>query len=328
MGVTVITGGSGFLGRKLAARLLADDSDSSTQLLLVDQTEGETPPWGDDDRVKTIVGDVSDRHFIREIVSGDVSQVFHLASVVSAGAEQDFDLGYVVNLQGTIDLLERCRVVGQQTGSMIQVVFTSSCATYGSSAGKEVDDTTSLRPETSYGVQKASCELLINDYHRKGFIDGRGLRLPTVSVRPGKPNLAASGFASGIIREPLNGIDMTCPVTADTVMAVISPARVIDALVAINDLPVDALGSDRTLLLPGLPMSMKEAIDAVAAEAEEHDSVTSVGEVTFTPDPDIQQIVDSWPVSITSARAEELGFVGDSSVAAIVRQHILNEMEG
>ena len=329
MGVTVITGGSGFLGRKLAARLLAQDSDGSEQLLLVDKTEGEAPPWGDNNRVKTIVGDVSDRHFIREIISGDVSRVFHLASVVSSGAEQDFDLGYVVNLQGTTDLLERCRVVGQQTDSLIQVVFTSSCATYGSSAGKEVDDSTALRPETSYGVQKASCELLINDYHRKGFIDGRGLRLPTVSVRPGKPNLAASGFASGIIREPLSGTDMTCPVTADTVMAVISPERVIDALVAVTDLPVDALGSDRTLLLPGLPMSMQEAVEAVAAEAKAHDEVvTSVGEVTFTPDPDIQRIVDSWPASITSARAEELGFVGDSSVAAIVRQHILNELEG
>lgn len=328
MGVTVITGGAGFLGRKLAARLLAEDRDGSVQLLLVDQTEGDEPTWGEDERVKTIVGDVSDRHFIREIISGDVSQVFHLASVVSAGAEQDFDLGYVVNLQGTIDLLERCRVVGQQTGSVIQVVFTSSCATYGSTAGNEVDDTTSLRPETSYGVQKAACELLINDYHRKGFVDGRGLRLPTVSVRPGKPNLAASGFASGIIREPLSGTDMSCPVTADTVMAVISPARVIDALVAVSGLPIEALGGDRTLLLPGLPMSMQEAVDAVAAEAKAHEAVNDVGEVTFSPDPEIQRIVDSWPASISSARAEALGFVGDSSVAAIVRQHILDELEG
>lgn len=328
MAVTVITGGAGFLGRKLAARLLADDADGSKQLLLVDQTDVIDPPWGEDGRVKTIVGDVSDRHFIREVIGGDVSQVFHLASVVSAGAEQDFDLGYVVNLQGTIDLLERCRVVGQQTGSVIQVVFTSSCAAYGSSAGKAVDDSTALRPETSYGVQKASCELLINDYHRKDFIDGRGLRLPTVSVRPGKPNLAASGFASGIIREPLQGTDMTCPVTADTVMAVISPSRVVDALVSVTELPVDALGSDRTLLLPGLPMSMQNAIDAVATEAEGHEAVAEVGTVSFVQDPDIQRIVDSWPSSIVSARAEELGFVGDSSVAAIVRQHILDELEG
>ncbi|MEM7321875.1 MAG: D-erythronate dehydrogenase [Actinomycetota bacterium] len=322
MGATVITGGAGFLGRQLAARLLADQTDA--ELLLVDQVGVEDPPWGDDGRVTSIVGDVADRHFIREFISGEVTRVYHLASVVSAGAEQDFDLGYVVNLQGTIDLLERCRVVGEQTGRTIQVVFTSSCAAYGSGAGKSVDDSTALRPETSYGVQKASCELLVNDYHRKGFIDGRGLRLPTVSVRPGKPNLAASGFASGIIREPLQGVDMTCPVTADTVMAVISPGRVIDALVAISELDPDALGADRTLLLPGLPMAMQEAVDAVAQEAAEHDVVGALGAVTFSPEQDIQRIVDSWPASITSARAEDLGFVGDSSVAAIVRQHIVD----
>lgn len=328
MGYTVITGGSGFLGRKLTARLLAEDDTGDQQLLLVDQVEDESPPWGDDDRVSTLVGNVADRHFLQEVISGDVSRVFHLASVVSAGAEQDFDLGYMVNLHGTLNLLERCRVVGQHTGQHLQVVFTSSCATYGSESGDEVGDETALRPETSYGVQKATGELLINDYHRKGFIDGRGLRLPTVSVRPGKPNLAASGFASGIIREPLQGIDMVCPVTAETVMAVISPQQVINALVTVSNLPVATLGSDRTLLLPGLPMSMQEAVDTVISEAAAHPSVGELGAVTFEQDEEIQRIVDSWPSSIVSARAEKLGFVGDSSVAAIVRQHILDELEG
>lgn len=326
MAVTVITGGAGFLGRRLAQRLLTDDSDRSLELLLVDQANGDDPPWGDDDRVTSIVGDIADPHFVREVISGEVARVYHLASVVSAGAEQDFDLGYAVNLQATIGLLERCRVVGQQTGAIIQLVFTSSCAAYGSGAGNDVNDATALRPETSYGVQKASCELLVNDYHRKGFIRGAGLRLPTVSVRPGAPNLAASGFASGIVREPLRGVDMSCPVSADTVVAVISPRRVIDALVGVVELEPDALGSDRTLLLPGLPMSMKDAVDAVAAEADGNDAVGPIGAVTFEPDPVVQRIIDSWPASIASERANELGFVGDSSVAAIVRQHIEDEL--
>ncbi|MCL4143195.1 UNVERIFIED_CONTAM: hypothetical protein GTU68_007435 [Idotea baltica] len=203
------------------------------------------------------------------------------------------------------------------------VVFTSSLATFGSGAGARVGDETALRPESSYGVQKACCELLINDYHRKGFIDGRVLRLPTVVVRPGKPNLAASGFASGIIREPLAGIDMVCTVAPETVMAVISPRRVIDAFCTISSLPSDDLGAERTVLLPGLSMSMAEAVEATEAEG----GGRTLGRVDFQPDPDIQRIIDSWPPSIVSERASRLGFVGDGSVGAIVRQHIEDELE-
>ena len=226
-----------------------------------------------------------------------------------------------MNLLGTIALLDRCREMADATGRQPMVVFTSSLATYGSGAGNPVVDATALRPETSYGVQKAAAELPVNDYHRKGFIDGRGLRLPTVVVRPGKPNLAA--LESGIIREPLQGIDTVCPVSADTVMAVISPRRVIDAFARIVDLDAAALGPDRTVLLPGLAMSMSEAIEATRAEAVGRD----LGTVSFVPDPDVQRIIDSWPPSIVAERAEALGLVGDRSVAAIVRQHIEDELE-
>ncbi len=318
----VITGGTGFLGRKLAERLLVGWPDLE-RLTLADRA-GPPDGWQlDDPRVELVIGDLVDRGFVETVVGDDVDLVFHLASVVSAGAEQDFDLGYAVNLHGTIGLLERCRAVTAATGRRPMVIFASSVAAYGSGAGSPVGDATILRPESSYGVQKATGELLINDYHRKGFIDGRGLRLPTVSVRPGQPNLAASGFASGIIREPLDGVDCICPVSPDTVIAVISPRRVVDGFCRIATIDGDRLGVDRILLLPGLAMAVAEAIEAVERAGRGRE----LGRVTFDVDPDIQRLVDSWPPAIVSERAAALGFVGDDSVAAIVRQHIEDELE-
>ena len=317
----MITGGGGFLGRKLARRLLADGGDDLT-VTLVDQIAPAGDPMLDDPRVRLVVGDLADRDFVDRAIGDGTERVYHLASVVSAGAEQDFDLGYTVNLLGTISLLERCRQLGSATGRRPLVVFASSLATYGSGAGNPVDDRTPLRPETSYGVQKACGELLLNDYSRKGFVDGRCLRLPTVVVRPGRPNLAASGFASGIIREPLAGIDTVCPVAPETVMAVISPRRVIDAFVRVAELPAEALGADRTVVLPGLAMSVAEAVETMRAEG----AGRPLGRVAFHPDPEIQRIIDSWPPAIVSERATRLGLAGDSSVAAIVRQHIEDEL--
>lgn len=315
-----ITGGAGFLGLALARRLLADRDDLDS-LRLVDQAEAP-PAAADvvaDPRVEVLTGDLTDPAFLERAVDRPGDAVYHLASVVSAGAEADFDLGYAVNLAGSLALLERCRSLGG-----IRLVFASSLATYGSAAGDPVDDRTAQRPESSYGVQKACVELLVNDYHRKGFVEGWTLRLPTVVVRPGTPNRAASGFASGIIREPLAGLDAVCPVRPDTVMAVISPRRVIDAFARILDLESDALGADRAVLLPGLSMRVDEAIAAVRDEAGDR----PLGQVRFEPDPDVQRIVDSWPPALVSARAEALGMGGDSSVAAIVRQHIDDQRIG
>lgn len=315
-----ITGGAGFLGLALARRLLAERHDLD-RLRLVDRADlpAAAADVGEDPRVEVLTGDLTDGSFLDRAIDRPGGTVYHLASVVSAGAEADFDLGYAVNLLGGLALLERCRALGAT-----RLVFASSVATYGSGAGDPVDDRTPQRPETSYGVQKACVELLINDYHRKGFIEGWALRLPTVTVRPGAPNRAASGFASGIIREPLAGVDTVCPVDPSTVMAVISPRRVIDAFCRILDLAPDALGADRTLLLPGLPMRVDEAIAAVRAEAGDR----PLGQVRFEPDPDVQRMVDSWPRSIVSERARALGVGGDSSVGAIVRQHIDDERIG
>lgn len=327
-----ITGGAGFLGVALAERLLAERAEV-TSLRLADQV---SPPAGRPrsgsgsgsapgaDRVEVVTGDITDPGFVARSIGPETDVVYHLASVVSAGAEADFDLGYAVNLQGTLALLERCRRVGEERGRPVRLVFASSLATYGTAAGDPVDDATAQRPETSYGVQKACGELLVNDYHRKGFVEGWSLRLPTVVVRPGKPNLAASGFASGIIREPLAGVDAVCPVTPETVMAVISPRRVIDAFVGLLDVDRDAIGADRTVLLPGLAMRVGDAVDAVAEVAAEA-GIGPIGQVRFEPDPHIQRIVGSWPPAIVSARAEALGMRGDSSVGAIVRHHIDDE---
>ena len=321
-----ITGGGGFLGLALARRLLTERPELEA-IRLVDQVapspDGPAADVVADPRVETVVGDLVDAAVIDRAVDAGTDLVYHLASVVSAGAEADFDLGYRVNLTGSLDLLERCRLVGAERGRPVRLVFASSLATYGAGAAGGVDDLTAQRPETSYGVQKACVELLVNDYHRKGFIEGWSLRLPTVSVRPGKPNLAASGFASGIIREPLSGVDAVCPVSADTVMAVISPRRVIDAFVRVLDLGPEVLGADRAVLLPGLSMRVDEAIEAVAAEAGDR----PLGQVRFEHDAAVQRIVDSWPPAIEAARARDLGMGGDTSVAAIVRQHIDDELD-
>lgn len=327
-----ITGGAGFLGLALARRLLADRNDLDT-LRLVDQV---APPEAateliDDPRVEVLVGDLTGTDFLDRAIDQPGGTVYHLASVVSAGAEADFDLGYAVNLLGGLALLERCRALGGD-GRPVRVIFASSLATYGSDpidgSTTGVDDRTAQRPETSYGVQKACVELLINDYHRKGFIEGWTLRLPTVAVRPGQANKAASGFASGIIREPLAGVDAVCPVDPSAVMAVISPRRVIDAFQRILDLHPDAIGPDRAILLPGLAMRVSEAVEAVEAAAVDRPAGRPPGQVRFEPDPSVQRIIDSWPPSVVSERARALGLGGDSSVAAIVRQHIEDERIG
>ena len=271
-----------------------------------------------------VTGDLADGAFIDRAIDQPGGTVFHLASVVSAGAEADFDLGYAVNLLGSLALLERCRALGSGGRPPVRLVFASSLATYGADAGSTVDDRTPQRPETSYGVQKACVELLINDYHRKGYVEGWTLRLPTVAVRPGKPNQAASGFASGVIREPLAGVDTVCPVDPTTAMAVISPRRVVDALCRVIELEPTDLGADRTVQLPGLTMRMDEAVEATRAEAGDR----PLGTVTFEPDPAIERIVAGWPAAITSERAARLGMGGDQSVAAIVRQHIDDQLGG
>ncbi|MGC2203088.1 MAG: D-erythronate dehydrogenase, partial [Stellaceae bacterium] len=240
----VITGGCGFLGRRVALKLLErDDVDA---LVLFDNAPPALP-LPEDKRLRLATGDIADREAVRCIIASGTDSVFHLAAVVSGQAEADTDLGHRVNLDGTRAVLDACRALG----TCPRLVFTSSLAVYGGALPPAVGDDTPLTPQTSYGTQKAIGELLVNDYSRKRFVDGRAVRLPTVVVRPGLPNRAASTFASSIIREPLTGREAICPVSPDTVMALASPRRIVEGLLRAHDLPGDAFGASRSLQLPG-----------------------------------------------------------------------------
>jgi D-erythronate 2-dehydrogenase len=320
----VITGGCGFLGRRLALLLLEKGSASGPidELALFDNGPSALP-LPDDKRVRLVTGDIADRDTVRRLIAPEGSKsgtdaVFHLAAIVSGQAEADTDLGYRVNLDGTRAVLDACRALGTAP----RVIFASSLAVYGGALPPAVGDDTALTPQSSYGAQKAIGELLVNDYSRKGFVDGRALRLPTVVVRPGLPNRAASTFASSMIREPLTGKDAVCPVSPDTVMALASPRRVVASLAHALDVPGKALGTHRTLQLPGYSVSVGEMAEAVrrAAGAEAYKRIA------WQPDATIQTIVGSWPRELHAPRAEALGFQPDAGIDEAVRFFIEDDL--
>jgi nucleoside-diphosphate-sugar epimerase len=322
----VITGGAGFIGKKLARALLARgtlmDRRGTVQpireISLFDVVEADGLP--DDPRLVAVAGDINDPAAVRKVVREGVNGVFHLAAIVSANAEEDFDLGMRVNLDGTRNILEACRALPEPP----RLVFASSVAVYGGAMPAVLDDGAILTPQTSYGAQKAAGELLLNDYSRKGFVDGRALRLPTIVVRPGKPNRAASTFASSIIREPLAGQEAVCPVGRDARMYILSPRRVIQALIHAFELPAEALGATRMLTLPGITVSIGEMVDALEEVAGER----VARRIRWQPDPMIQKVVAGWPASFDAKRARALGFEADRDFTEIVRAHIEDELGG
>jgi len=312
----VITGGCGFLGQRVALQLLAQrDVDG---LVLFDNAPS-TLPLPDDKRLKVVTGDIADREAVRRVISTGTDSVFHLAAVVSGQAEADTDLGYRVNLDGTRAVLDACRALG----TCPRVVFASSLAVYGGALPPAVGDETPLTPQTSYGTQKAIGELLVNDYSRKGFIDGRAVRLPTVVVRPGRPNRAASTFASSMIREPLAGREAVCPVSPDTVMALASPRRIVAGLLHAHDLPADAFGASRSLQLPGFSVAVGEMAAAVGRAGGE----AAYARIYWEPDLQIQQIISGWPQGLQAPRAEALGFVADSGIDEVIQAFIEDDLE-
>ncbi|MZR31829.1 D-erythronate dehydrogenase [Sneathiella litorea] len=320
----VITGGAGFLGKRLAKALLRRGNlagpkgaqQEITELVLFD-----IAPEIDikDDRVRYISGDISDAGEINSLIDKDTASIFHLAAVVSAQAEEDFDLGFRINLDGTRHVLEAARALPHAP----KLLFTSSIATYGGGLPDVVTDETAQVPQTSYGTAKVMGELLVQDYSRKGYIDGRSLRLPTISVRTGLPNKAASTWASSIIREPLCGRDAVCPVSETTPMACMSPDKIIEALIHAHDLPAEAFGPTRSLLLPGISITAGE----MAAAVERHKGNRQLGKILWQPDPAIQKIVDGWPRATHSARAESLGFEKDDNLDDMVRAFIEEDLE-
>ncbi len=276
-------------------------------------------PLPENRRLSVATGDIADREAVRRVISTGTHSVFHLAAVVSGQAEADTDLGYRVNLDGTRAVLEACRALG----TCPRVVFASSLAVYGGALPPAVGDDTPLTPQTSYGTQKAIGELLVNDYSRKGFVDGRAVRLPTVVVRPGRPNRAASTFASSMIREPLAGREAVCPVSPDTVMALASPRRIVAGLLHAHDLPADAFGANRSLQLPGFSVAVGEMATAVRRAGGE----AAYARIRWQPDPQIQQIISGWPQELRAPRAEALGFAADTGIDEAVQAFIEDDLE-
>ena len=291
----LVTGAAGYIGSALV-RALGDHEVIST-----DQAAMSFP--------NAIVGNIAYPQFARSLVTPEIDVVFHLASLVSGGAEQNFELGTKVNLDATRDLLEACRLAGHQP----KFIFASSIAVYGGSLPDPVTDDTPPLPRLSYGAQKLIAEVLIDDYTRRGFIDGRALRLPAVIVRPGSANTAVSGWTSAIIREPLAGRDYACPVEPRTRIACISVGRVVAAFQRMAQVSSEELGRRRTVLLTGISASAQQMWDAVKGRAK--------GKVRFAPDPALQPIMDAAPKATLSKRAAELGLPHNASIEEIVREY-------
>ena len=319
----VITGGAGFLGSRLARAILergtlTDSRGNSRrvrELVLVDIVP---PAPQADSRVHAIQGGLDDRALVDRAITPDTDSIFHLAAVVSGQAEAEFDIGMRVNVDATRQLLERCRACAAPP----RFLFASSLAVFGGSLPDPVPDDAPVTPQSSYGAQKAIGELLVNDMSRKGFIDGRALRLPTVVVRPGKPNRAASSFASGIIREPLSGVEAICPVAPTTRMWVQSPRAVVDNLLAGHEAAADRFPAFRAINVPGISVAVGDMVSALRNVAG--DAVAA--RVQWRYDAAIDRIVSTWPSRFEARVGPALGMRADADFESVVRGYITEDL--
>lgn len=318
----LITGAAGMIGRKLTARLVKDrglGGKSIDRLTLIDVVTPEKPV-GYAGAVEVSTSDLSVPGAAAQAIGGRPEVIFHLAGVVSGEAEIDFEKGYRVNLDGTRALLEAIRAADYKP----KVVFTSSIAVYGAPFPTSIPDDFNLTPLTSYGTQKAICELLLADYTRRGLLDGVGIRLPTICVRPGKPNKAASGFFSGIIREPLAGQEAVLPVSESVRHTHASPRAAVGFLIHAADLTPEQLGPRINLAMPGVSCTVREQIDALRRVAG--DKIAA--RIRREPDELVQRIVSGWAERLDAKRAREFGFKAETTFDDIVRAHIEDELGG
>ena len=316
-----ITGGGGFLGYRLALRLLergtlAGPDGKPSAISQIKLFDAAFPP-DPDPRLVYVKGDIAELDLVEAALDRDTASVFHLAAVVSAHAEAEFDVGYRVNLEGTRNLLEACRDLDAPP----RLVFASSLAVFGGKLPAVVDDFITPMPQTSYGTQKVIGEYLVNDYTRKGLIDGRSLRLPTIVVRPGKPNLASTSFASGMFREPLNGLVCEVPVADSIEMWILSPGKVLDDFVHAHDLPATAWGTDRAITLPGITFSVKEGVEALRRIA----GAEVAKRVVFKPVERLNNMVKSFPARFKTDRGLAMGFKADTDIGGIIQDYIAGE---
>lgn len=311
----IITGGGGFLGQRLAHALL-NSTLPFEKLVLADIVTPARP--GTDSRIHCRQIDLAQAGASESLITPDTSLVFHLAAIVSSHAEADFDMGWTINMDVTRQLLEACR----DTKAGIRFIFSSSLAVFGGTLPAVVNDGTAVTPQSSYGTQKAVGEFLVNDYARKGFVHGLAVRLPTICVRPGKPNKAASSFVSSIIREPLHGEEAICPVSPELSLWLSSPDTVIQNLIHAAGLPSGALGNWRVVNLPGISVTVQQMLDALTRRT----NVNTLARVHFEPNEAINRIVSSWPGVLDNSRALQLGFRVDSHFDDFIEQYITQDM--
>ena len=318
----LIIGGAGMVGRKLAERLARDGrlrGQEISALTLYDVVPPEKPDAAAFP-VHCLTGDLPATGEASKLVADRPDVIFHLAAIVSGEAEADFTKGYRINLDGTRHLFEAVHAAGYAP----RVVFTSSIAVFGAPFPEAIPDEFNTTPLTSYGTQKAIGELLLADYTRKQIFDGVGIRLPTICVRPGKPNKAASGFFSGIIREPLAGLEAILPVPEETRHWHASPRSAVGFLVHAAEIDGDKIGHRRNLTMPGVSVTVGEQIAALDRIA----GAKVTARIRRVPDDLITAMVGGWPQNFNAARAQELGFVAETSFDEIIRAHIDDELGG
>ena len=321
----LVIGAAGMVGRKLVAALVAAGQvggQSLTGLVLADVVAPEAPATTIP--VTTAAVDLSVPAVSGQLIADRPDLIFHLAAIVSGEAEADFEKGYRINLDGTRYLLEAIRIAGQAGPYCPRLVFTSSIAVFGEPLPEVIGDTHHHTPLTSYGTQKAICELLLSDYSRRGFVDGVGIRLPTIVVRPGKPNKAASGCFSSIIREPLAGMEAILPVDDSVRHWFASPRAAVGFLLHAASMDSAALGNQRNLSMPGLSATVAEEIAALERVAGK--AATDL--IKRVPDETIINIVAGWAKAFEASRAKALGFRGDASFDEIIAIHIEDELGG
>ena len=322
----LITGGGGMLGQKLIAGLAKVGSLNGKKIesiTVVDAYKQSQALDGFDFKITSKIVDITDRKECDAMIAEKPDVIFHLAAIVSGEAESDFEKGYRVNVDGMRNLFEAIRLISNDYCP--RVVFTSSVAVYGGPYLEVADDNFILQPATSYGVQKAIGELLLNDYSRRGFFDGVGLRIPTLCVRPGLPNSAASGVFSNIIREPLMGIEATLTAGKDASMIFTSPRSAVGFLIHAAQMDTSGLGARRSLMMPGIYATLGDEIDALRRVAGDK----IVGFIKEEIDPFVQEMLKSWNFPMFDAkRARSLGFTCEDSFDELIKTHIADELGG
>jgi D-erythronate 2-dehydrogenase len=322
----LMIGGAGMVGRKLAERLAKDGHLGGTAIsgLTLYDVVAATHPAGAKFPVSIVTGDLPAASETDKLVAAKPDVIFHLAAIVSGEAEQDFDKGYRINLVGTQNLLDSIRRSYDGVAKKPRLVFTSSIAVFGAPFPEKINDTFFTTPLTSYGTQKAIGELLLADYTRKGMLDGVSIRLPTICVRPGTPNKAASGFFSNICREPLAGKDAVLPVSDDVMHWHASPRAAVNFLLHAATIEGEKIGPRRNLTMPGLAVTVGQQIDALRRLGGEK----IVARIKRVPDPFVQGIVAGWPRNFDASRAIGLGFKADASFDDILKVHLDDELGG